>query len=146
MTATASWGVSQLLGNESLPEVPSDVLPEWLRNMVDGLAEQHQVAPALPAMVALSILGAACGGRVFISPKRNWVEPTNVYTAVALPPGEGKTPPFTALAAPVYEVERALQAEQAILHLRSVRTRLELTGTSSRSSRCGAASFGSRTS
>lgn len=113
MTATASWGVSQLLGNESLPEVPSDVLPEWLRNMVDGLAEQHQVAPALPAMVALSILGAACGGRVFISPKRNWVEPTNVYTAVALPPGEGKTPPFTALAAPVYEVERALQAEQA---------------------------------
>ncbi|GAA3010945.1 hypothetical protein Sfulv_31820 [Streptomyces fulvorobeus] len=40
----------------------------------------------------------------------NWREPTNLYTVVALPPGNRKSAVFALLTNPLYEAEKQLKA------------------------------------
>lgn len=91
-----------------VPGFPSIVFPPWLADMVDSTAEAFQVPIDLPGMLALSVLAACCGGRVEVEARPGFVEPTNLYTAVALPPGSRKSPPFRLLTRPVVDIEREL--------------------------------------
>lgn len=109
----------------SVPEFPTSVLPAWLAEMVDATAVFYQVPADLPGMIALSALAACCGGRVEVEARPGFVEPTNLYAAVALPPGSRKSPPFRRLSAPIEEVEREL-AKASLSEVARSRARWEM--------------------
>lgn len=90
------------------PAFPVEVLPSWLAAMVAEVTEALQVPADLPATLALASVAVATGGRVDVTPKRNRVEPTNLYTVVALAPGSRKSPTFAAMTRPLVTAERAL--------------------------------------
>jgi replicative DNA helicase len=76
--------------------------------MVAEVTTALQVPPDLPATLALSVLAVAAGGRVDVHPTPGWVEPTNLYTVVAMASGSRKSPTFAAMTRPLYAAEEAL--------------------------------------
>lgn len=95
-----------------LPDFPTDALPGWLRAFVEALAIATQTPPDLAGMLALSACAAACAKKVVVSVKAGYTEPVNLFTVVALPPGNRKSAVFSALVEPLQEYERA-EAESA---------------------------------
>lgn len=90
------------------PPFPVDVLPPFLASMVAEVAEALQVPPDLPATLGLASVSVAAGGRVDVTPKRGRIEPTNLYTVVALAPGSRKSPTVSIMTRPLVAAERAL--------------------------------------
>jgi hypothetical protein len=76
--------------------------------MVVEVTTALQVPADLPATLGLAGLAVAAGGRVDVSPVPGWIEPTNLYTVVALAPGSRKSPTFSAMTRPLYAAEQAL--------------------------------------
>jgi hypothetical protein len=64
-------------------------------------------------MLVLSALAACLGGRVRLQVRPGWEEPLNLYSAVALPPGERKSAVFSEVTAPLAEFEAMLAAERS---------------------------------
>ncbi|MGL4177512.1 MAG: YfjI family protein [Dermatophilaceae bacterium] len=91
-----------------LPPFPVGVFPPWLAAMVTETSTALQVPPDLPATLALACLAVAAGGRVDIQARPGWVEPTNLYTVVALAPGSRKSSTFSMMTRPLYLAEQAL--------------------------------------
>ncbi|MBK7046442.1 MAG: DUF3987 domain-containing protein [bacterium] len=84
-----------------VPVFPVDTLPPWLRDWVTALATALQCPVDLPAMLGLAVL-ALCGAkRYVVHVVQGWDEPLNLYVAVALKPGESKSPTFAAAIRPV---------------------------------------------
>ena len=83
------------------PDFPTGLLPPWAGDYVVSLAEAMQVPGALPGMLVLACLAASAGGRVRVRIRQGWEVPTNIYLAVAMPPGSGKSPVFEAVARPI---------------------------------------------
>src|SRR5689334_13794411 len=77
-----------------LPPFPVDALPPWLGNMVRGVAEETQTPADLAGCLALAVIATAAGGRVKVCVRGHWREPVNIYTAVALDPGNRKSAVF----------------------------------------------------
>jgi hypothetical protein len=84
-----------------VPVFPVDTLPPWLRDWVVALATALQCPVDLPAMLGLAVL-ALCGAKRYeVHVVQGWDEPLNLYVAVALKPGESKSPSFAAAIRPV---------------------------------------------
>ena len=94
-----------------LPTFPVWALPDWLGEYAAGLAEVTQTPPDLAGSLALSVLAVAAGGKVWAR-TTTWTEPTNLFTLVALPPGNRKSEVYKHMTAPIREAERIL-VEQA---------------------------------
>lgn len=109
----AAWQPpSPLSGNAELPRFPIEVLPGWASAVCEALALEHQVPVDLPAILTLAVVSGAASARVTVSPgNRDWHEPLNLYLAVALGPGVGKTPVFKKLMRAVYELAAELVEE-----------------------------------
>ncbi len=75
-----------------------------------AVAEETQTPADLAGSIALAVLATAVNGRSVVHVRGNWREPTNLFTVVALPPGNRKTAVFTLLTNPLYEAEKQLQA------------------------------------
>jgi hypothetical protein len=85
---------------------PVASLPEWAREFVTELAEQHQTPVDLPALVALGAISAVANRiRATLKINSTWVEGPNLYLAISLPPGAGKSPVMKALLGPVAGIE-----------------------------------------
>ncbi|MFF4725163.1 YfjI family protein [Streptomyces mirabilis] len=91
-----------------LPPFPVDALPPWLGNMVRGVAEETQTPADLAGCLALAVIATAAGGRVKVCVRGHWREPVNVYTAVALDPGNRKSAVFDLMVRPLLAAEKAL--------------------------------------
>lgn len=91
-----------------LPRFPTDALPAWVGKQVTGVAEFTQTPPDLAGSVALAVLSAAVGGRARVQIRPGWVEPTNLFTVVAMPPGSRKSAVFAAMTAPLLAAEQTL--------------------------------------
>jgi hypothetical protein len=94
-----------------LPPWPAGVLPPWMEDYVNALAESLQVPTDLPALL---VLGAAAGGiarKIEAEPLAGWREPANLFAMVCLPPGERKSQTFRAVMKPVRDLERQLRDE-----------------------------------
>jgi hypothetical protein len=89
-----------------VPPFPLDVLPEWLASWCAEQATAIQVPCDLPALLALAVVSLAISKKVAVEVKPGWREPTNLYTAIALAPGLGKSPVFAAATAPLRQWER----------------------------------------
>ncbi|MEN1761462.1 DUF3987 domain-containing protein [Anoxynatronum sibiricum] len=96
---------------KALPCFPVNALPPELANYVEKLSTALQVPPDLPASLLLSILATCCAGKVRVQGVPGWIEPTNLFTLVILPPGERKSATLSALRRPVDEFE-ALETER----------------------------------
>lgn len=96
------WGDPLPIGpTADVPSFPVEVLPGWLRNWVVALADALQCPVDLPAMLALAVLSLSCAKKFSVRVRPDWDEPINVYIAVALKPGESKSPAFAAVTRPV---------------------------------------------
>ena len=106
------WGEPAPLSSTwNLPEYPLTALPRWLGDYVAGLSDLTQTPPDLAGCLALSVLGVAAAGKVWVAAPA-WREPTNLFTVVALPPGNRKSEVYRAMCAPIVAAEQAL-VEQA---------------------------------
>lgn len=101
-----AWGPILPFHSADLPPFPLDVLPDWLREYCEAITETMQTPADLAGMLALSVLAAACGGRVEVRVKPGYEEPVNIFTVTGLPPGTGKSPVFRAMTAPILYFER----------------------------------------
>ncbi len=103
-----AWAPPAPLGRSGkLPAFPAAVLPGWLGSFVEALATATQTPPDLGGMLALSALATAAGGRVEAEARTGWREPLNLFTAVALPPGNRKSAVFAEITKPLHDYERA---------------------------------------
>ncbi|WP_317633716.1 MULTISPECIES: DUF3987 domain-containing protein [unclassified Streptomyces] len=96
-----------------LPTFPTHTLPTWMRAFVEALAEETQTPPDLAGTLSLAVLATAAGGRVVVQLRGRWREPTNLFTVVALPPGNRKSAVFSAMTAPLHAAEKLLASETA---------------------------------
>ncbi|GAA4978105.1 hypothetical protein GCM10023205_52470 [Yinghuangia aomiensis] len=95
-------------GTRHVPRFPTDALPGWLGAYVVAVAEATQTPPDLAGCLALACLSTAAGGRVHVDVTDTWTEQVNLYTAVALPPGNRKSGVFGLMTGPLWEAEQAL--------------------------------------
>ena len=106
---SAEWDVPIPITRESeLPPFPLETFPRWLGAFVEALSIATQTPVDLPAVLALTALSTAAGGRVEIEVRGGWREPVNLFCAVAMDPGNRKTPVLSVIAAPLYVMDRAL--------------------------------------
>jgi replicative DNA helicase len=111
------WDVPVPLDDSGpLPAFPVDALPETLGGYVACVAEATQVPADLPGVLVLAACAAAAGGRVVVEPRAGWIEPTNIFAAVTLAPGNRKSAVFEMVCRPLRLAERAAidAAEQSI--------------------------------
>ena len=71
---------------------------------------QTQTPPDLAGMLALAVLAACLAKRVAVRAYGGWVEPVNLFVAVALPPANRKSSVFAAMTAPLAASEAAALA------------------------------------
>ncbi|WKK24690.1 YfjI family protein [Streptomyces olivoreticuli] len=91
-----------------LPAFPVDILPGWLADMVTAVAEETQTPTDLAGCLALSVLATAAGGRAVVCVRGRWREPLNLFTAIALDPGNRKSAVFALMTEPLMAVEKTL--------------------------------------
>jgi replicative DNA helicase len=96
-----------LTGRMQPPAFPIDALPGWLRSWAIELAREKQASIDLAAVLGLGVVAGAIARHVHVSPRAGWWEPVNLYLAIALEPGQRKTPIFKAAFRPVRALERA---------------------------------------
>ena len=81
-------------------------------------AESHatQTPADLAALLALAVCSATIARRVVVEPRLGWHEPTNLFVAVLLEPGNRKSAVFADAISPLRELERELieQARPAV--------------------------------
>jgi replicative DNA helicase len=90
----------------TLPPFPTAALPDWLRDYVEASAIETQTPPDLAALVTLSVVAATCAKVIEVSVRPGWVEPVNLFTVVAMDPGNRKSAVFSAATAPLEAAER----------------------------------------
>lgn len=96
-----------------LPEraaFPLDVLPTTIRQMVQAVAAATETPVELAAMLALPVISTGVQRRVQVQVRSDWCEELSIYAMVVLDSGEGKSPVFRHMLAPVLDYERELRA------------------------------------
>ncbi|WP_145247878.1 DUF3987 domain-containing protein [Aeoliella mucimassa] len=91
-----------------LPEFPTAMLPEVLRNWVEAESHATQTPADLAALLALSVCAVGIARRVVVEPRPGWREPVNLFTAVLLEPGNRKSAVFSDAIKPLRDVETEL--------------------------------------
>jgi putative DNA primase/helicase len=135
----SGWPQPTPLGvSTGLPSFPVDALPDWVRDHVQAIAEFTQTPVDLPACVALAVLATAVGGRVKVQVRGPWIEPTNLFTVTALPPGSRKSAVFSAMTKPLLLAETALVEKVEPKNL-EVETMIKITEAELKRAREGAA-------
>jgi replicative DNA helicase len=104
--APASWESPTPLLDVPRPPFPTDALPTWLRAWVAAESEAMQTPTDLAGMLSLSVLSTVCAKKVAVRVRDGWTEPVNTYVVAALPPGERKSPVFTAATEPLEDYEQ----------------------------------------
>jgi replicative DNA helicase len=97
----------------NLPPFPTHVFPGWLRNFVEAEAIATQTPMDLSGMLSFSVLATTCQKKFVVQVKSGWIEPTNIYTGTALPPGNRKSADFADMVEPLEEYEEAEAARMA---------------------------------
>jgi replicative DNA helicase len=111
-----------LTGGARVPPFPMAVLPAWLKRYVMALATALQVPEDLPAMLSLSVIAVAVARKAEVRVQDGWNEPLNIFTVTVLPPGEGKSPVFADVVAPLESWE-ATEAARMSPSIREAETR-----------------------
>lgn len=103
------WDLPAPLGHFDLPVFPLEAFPSQLCVFCvfcAAVAESFQVPVDLPAMLILSVSGAALAKRVVVHVRGDHWEPVNLFTVVALPPGNRKSGVFRVMTEPLSHFEK----------------------------------------
>ncbi len=106
LSLPTNWEMPIPFGGEVLPVFPVKALPPACRNFVASLAASTQTPEDLAGMLSLSALATATAGRVEVELRRGWREPLALWTLTVLPPASRKSAVLSAVARPLYEIER----------------------------------------
>lgn len=87
----SEWSVPVPFTLSALPPFPTEALPEALAAYVSEVAATSQVPPDMPAMLALSVVGAAGARRCRVQIGRTHSEPLNLFCVVVMEPGSRKS-------------------------------------------------------
>lgn len=88
-----------------LPEFPTHTLPGALRRWVAAESHATQTPADLAGLLALAVCSATIARRVVVEPRLGWHEPTNLFVAVLLEPGNRKSAVFADAMQPLRELE-----------------------------------------
>lgn len=106
----------------SAPPFPLDVLPPWVRAVVDDVAARIGCDPALPATAALAVAAAALDDRHQLQVRPD--DPTfrvsaRLWICASARPGDGKSPAQEALLAPLRDIDTGWAAEDYLARHRA---------------------------
>jgi replicative DNA helicase len=87
------------------PAFPVNVLAQWARDWVVGIAEEKGASPDIGANLLIAVVAGALSRHIQVWPRRGWEEPPNMYLITALVPGQRKTPVFKEALRPVRTLE-----------------------------------------
>jgi len=107
---SASFPDPVSLDDATLPELPKEIFPSWVNDMVDAVAAATETPRELAAMNALAVLGTCCQKTFVVCPHSGYQEPLNVYGMAPMESGNRKTAVMQAMTQPLLEYERC-QAE-----------------------------------
>jgi replicative DNA helicase len=99
-----------LTTRRAVPTFPINALPHWLADWACEVSREKGATVDLAATLALGVVAGALARHVQVSPRPGWWEPVNLYLAVALEPGQRKSPIFKQALRPVRLLERDLAA------------------------------------
>jgi hypothetical protein len=111
---SGTWSRPVRLGAGHGADFPVAVLPGWLGTWVEATATATQTPPALPAMMALAVVAAACARRVVLQVRPGWTEPLNLFTVTTLGPGNRKSAVVREATAPLEAWEQEATQELAL--------------------------------
>jgi hypothetical protein len=114
-TPTAEpWPEPLPLGQDyTIPEFPIACLPVQLGAWVRAEAMATQTPPDMAGLLALAVCGGGLARKVRVLIRPGWAEPLNIFTVVALPPGDRKSTVFADALAPIVAHERDEQERAA---------------------------------
>jgi putative DNA primase/helicase len=114
------WPEPIPLEDQRLPELPTDLFPPWMGNVVNAVARATETPSELAATLGLAALATACQRTFEVEPEPGYVEPVNIWGIAAMESGNRKTAVLNAMTAPLRDYERE-QTDQLIPE----RTRIE---------------------
>lgn len=113
--AKAAWAEPEPLEGSGPPPAPFplETLPRRVHDFVTALAAMTQTPPDMAATTALGTLSVAAANRAWVSGGSGWVEPLVLWVIPVLPPASRKSAVTSAVAAPLYAIERQMRAIHA---------------------------------
>lgn len=111
--ASADWPAPERFDATRLPAFPVSALSPWLRDWVIAEAAATQTPPDLSACIALGATSLAVARVHHVAVRAGWIEPTNLWLVVALPPGERKSAVFANAAEPVFAYTKHVAEKMA---------------------------------
>ena len=106
--AVQPWPKITSFDELDLPDFPTYVLPDPLRNWAEAESYATQTPADLAGLLALAVCSAAIARRVVVVPRPGWREPVNMFVAVLLEPGNRKSAVFEHAMRPLRELEAEL--------------------------------------
>ncbi|MGB8298222.1 MAG: DUF3987 domain-containing protein [Polyangia bacterium] len=110
--AECDWEPPVGLEAGRLPEFPIASLPAPLAEYAAAVATAVQVPVDMPGVLTLGALSAACASRFVVEVTDGYVEPTNLYSVVAMDSGNRKSAAISRMIAPIEDYERQLREER----------------------------------
>ncbi|BCJ65136.1 YfjI family protein [Polymorphospora rubra] len=110
------WSDPEPLGQPSVGKpgpFPIDAVPFVFGDMIAAVAGNKQVPFDLPALMGLAAAATLAAPRLAIECEAGWVEPLNIYAAIALEPGSLKSPATTDVIEEVRRQHKLLRANHA---------------------------------
>jgi hypothetical protein len=89
-----------------VPPFPLAALPRWQRQWAEAISNEKGARVDLAATLSLGAVAGGLARHVVVEPRAGWTEPLNLYLAIALEPGQRKTPLFKIAIRPVRALER----------------------------------------
>lgn len=100
------WQPPVSFDDRELPVIDTRVFPDWLRDYIEGVAEESQTPVDASAMAAIATLSTVIAGKFVVSPRPGWTETLNTYTVMALGSANRKSAVFNRFLSPITEYER----------------------------------------
>ncbi|WP_159049224.1 DUF3987 domain-containing protein [Streptomyces canus] len=105
------WEEPLSIDRPTLAPFPVDLLGPNLAAIVKAVTAQVQVAPDIPAMIALPAISVAIGGRAQVRIRPGWSEAIALWTATVAGAGERKSAAEAPFSDTLRGLERELQAK-----------------------------------
>lgn len=103
------WPEPQPLERVQPPTWPENVFPVPFEKFIRELSRSTETPIELSAMIALSVIASIYQKKYVVQVKEDYAEPTNLWTAVVLPPASRKSKVFNEVMKPIKEWEFAEQ-------------------------------------
>ena len=100
------WPPLQPFEKPELPRLDPGLIPSWAGEFTASLAASTETPPELAAAMVLAACSTACARRFMVQVKPGYSEPTNLWLAAALPPGNRKSTVERSATSPISEWER----------------------------------------